>query len=79
MQDAVQQFPTRSAMKHALALNISERSARRVLKFYFKMHYNKMLVTHQLTERNQCTRREQCLEMQQHIPSIATVCFGDLC
>ena len=30
MKDAVQQFPTRSAMKRALVLNISDQSARRI-------------------------------------------------
>ena len=45
MKDAMQQFPTRSAMKHVLAPNISDRSVRRVLKFYLKMPPYKMLVT----------------------------------
>ena len=79
MQDAVQQFPARSAMKHALALNISDRSARSVLKLDLKMHSYKMLVTHQLTERKskEHTRKEQCHEMHQQILSFATVFFSD--
>ena len=52
MKVVVQQFPTRSAMKHALALNISDRNARRVLKFDLKMHPYKILAKHYL-----CTRK----------------------
>ena len=45
MEDAVQQFPARAAMKHALALDVSDRSARRVLKFDSKMQPYKIFVT----------------------------------
>ena len=77
MKDALQQFTTRSAMKYALVLNISDRSTRRVLKIDLKIHPYIMLVTHQLTERDLCTCKEQCLEMQQQIPSFATVLLRD--
>ena len=75
MKDAVQHFPKRSAMKHVLALNISDQSARRVLEFDLKIHPYKMLVTHQHTKRDLYTRKEQCPEMQQQIPYFATVFF----
>ena len=64
-------------MKQVLALNISDRSTRRVLKLDLKMHPYKMLVTHQPTERDLCTCKEQCLEMHQQIPSLATTFICD--
>ena len=64
-------------MKYALALNISDRSARRILKFDLKMHPYKMLVTHQFIERDLFIREKQFLQMQQQIPSFATVFFSD--
>ena len=47
------------------------------MKYDFKMYAYKVLVTHQLTERDLCTRKKQCLQMQQQIPSFATLFFSD--
>jgi inhibitor of nuclear factor kappa-B kinase subunit alpha len=77
MKTSVDQFPNRSARKHALTLKISDRSARRILKFDLKMHPYKILVTQKLSETDYSTRKRLCLEMKQKISPTDTVFFSD--
>ena len=57
MKNMVNQFPNRSARRHALTLNISSRSARRILRLDLKMHPYKILVTHKLSEADFSSRK----------------------
>ncbi|PNF42023.1 hypothetical protein B7P43_G12304 [Cryptotermes secundus] len=49
---SIQQSPKHSALKHAAALGLSDRSVRRILHRNLHMHPYKMMVTQELSERD---------------------------
>ncbi|PSN55244.1 hypothetical protein C0J52_05854 [Blattella germanica] len=55
---AVQNSPTRSTAKHAIALGISDRSVRRILHLDLKFHPYKMMVAQELSHRDWESRRK---------------------
>ncbi|PSN37686.1 hypothetical protein C0J52_22004 [Blattella germanica] len=57
VKQAVQNSPTRSAAKHAIAIGISDRSVRKTLHFDLKFHPYKMMVAQELSHRDWESRR----------------------
>ena len=54
---SIQQWPKRSARKHAMVLGISSRSLRRILHAHLKLHPYKMMLAQELSERDHANRR----------------------
>ena len=74
---SIQQSPKRSALKHAAALGLSDRSVRRILHRNLHMHPYKMMVTQELSERDFETRKAACEDILQNIPSGAVLISSD--
>jgi hypothetical protein len=66
---SIQKFPRRSAVKHAAALGLSDRSVKRILHRDLHMHPYKMMITQALSERDFETRRAVCKDILQNIPA----------
>lgn len=64
---SVEQSPSRSARKHAAALRMSDRSVRRILHAELHFHPYKIMVTHELNERDFQRRRSSCQEILQAV------------
>lgn len=64
---SIQQFPRRSALKHAAALGLSDRSVKRILHTHLHMRPYEMMITQELNERHFETRRAVCEEILQNI------------
>lgn len=77
MRASVLQSPKRSAIKHAAALELSDRSVRRMLHRDLHMHPYKIMVTQELSERNFETRRAVCHEILQNVPVGAVLISSD--
>lgn len=60
VRNAFQQSPKRSAKRHSLTLNISERSLRRILHLDLKFHPYKTQVCQELDARHKLNRMECC-------------------
>jgi hypothetical protein len=60
MTAAMQQSPTRSARWHAIALQMSSRSLRRILHVDLRFHLYKINVTHELKEQDKASRVNFC-------------------
>ncbi|GFW86380.1 DUF4817 domain-containing protein [Trichonephila clavipes] len=65
---SIKQSPKRSARKYAAALELSDRGVRRILHRHLHIHPYKMMVTHELSERNFRTRITACKDILQNIP-----------
>ena len=65
---SIQQSPRRSALKHAAALGLSDRSVKLILHTHLHMHPYKMMITQELSERDFETRRAVCEDILQNIP-----------
>ena len=65
---SIQQSPKHFALKHAAALELSDRSVRRILHRDLRMHPYKTMVIQKLSERHFETRRAVCEEILQNIP-----------
>lgn len=74
---AVVQSPRRSARKHAVALGMSDRSLRRILKLDLKFHPYKMMVVQELSLVDFETRRNLCEQMLVQIPPAAAFFSSD--
>lgn len=74
---SVDQSPQRSARKHAAALQLSDRSVRRILHEELKMHPYKIVVTQQLTERDWETRTTLCRDLLRNVPQGDIMLFTD--
>ena len=61
--DAVTASLTRSARRQSLALGISRRSFHRILNDELKFHPYKLMVVHQMSERDLISRKEFCERM----------------
>lgn len=66
---SIQQSPRRSAVKHAAALGLSDRSVIRILHRDLHMHPYKMIITQKLSERDFKSRRAVCEDILQNIPA----------
>lgn len=74
---SVQQSPKRSAIKHARALHISDRSVRRILHQDLRFHPYKMVVVQQLSEQDHENRAIACANILENVPEDAVVFFSD--
>ncbi|KAL4142309.1 hypothetical protein QTP88_004793 [Uroleucon formosanum] len=72
---SIQQSPRRSA--HAAALELSDRSVRRILHTHIHMHPYKMMITQELSARDFETRRAVCEDILQNIPVGAVLISSD--
>jgi hypothetical protein len=63
LRTAVNRSPRRSAIRHAIATNISDRSVRRMLHDELRYHPYKIQVVHQLLPRDRLTRMTFCEQM----------------
>lgn len=72
-----QQSPKRSARKHARALQLSDRSVRRILHHDLRFHPYKMVVVQELFERDYENRVRSCANILQNVPEDAVVLFSD--
>ncbi|XP_031357888.1 uncharacterized protein LOC116181640 [Photinus pyralis] len=63
VRTAVQNSPTRSARRHAIALGMSDRSLRRILKFDLKFHPYKIMFAQELRPDDYVSRRNLCEQM----------------
>lgn len=74
---SIQQSPRRSALKHAAALELSDRSVRRILHTHLHMHPYEMMITQELSARDFETRRAVCEDILQNIPVGAVLISSD--
>ncbi|KAL4149807.1 hypothetical protein QTP88_003669 [Uroleucon formosanum] len=74
---SIQQSPRRSALKHAAALELSDRSVRRILHTHLHMHPYEMMITQELSARDFETRRAVCEDILQNIPVSAVLISSD--
>lgn len=74
---AVEQSPTRSARKHSLALAISNRSFRRILRYDLSFHPYKIMIVQELKPTDFENRRNCCQEMLNRIPEPSTFFSSD--
>ena len=77
VRTAVQQSPLRSARRHAVALGISDRSLRRILKFDLKFHPFKMMLAQELRLADYANRKNLCEQMFAQIPPNAAFFSSD--
>lgn len=78
MKASVEQSPQRSARKHAAALQLSDRSVRRILHNEFKMDPYKIVITRELSERaNRETRTTLCRDLLRNVPQTCALLFSD--
>ncbi|XP_025407883.1 uncharacterized protein LOC112681783 [Sipha flava] len=66
---SIQKSPRHSAVKHAAALGLSDRSVRRILHRDLHMHPYKIMITQALSERDFETCRAVCEDILQNIPA----------
>jgi hypothetical protein len=74
---SIEQSPRRSARKHADALWLSDRSARRFLHRELSMHPYKIVIAQELSERGCETRTTFCQELPQIVPRTTVLLFKD--
>ena len=77
VRDAVLRSPRRSARKHASALELSDRSVRRILHYDLHFHPYKMAIVQELSERDFNSRRNACEVLLEVVPENAIVFFSD--
>ena len=77
VRTSIQQSPKRSAVKHAAALGLSERSLRRILHKELHLHPYKIMVGQELSEEDFETRRAACDDILQNIPPDAVFISSD--
>lgn len=68
VREAVERSPSRSALKHAAALRLSDRSVRRILHADLKFHPYKMMIAQELSERDWENRRACSNDILQNVP-----------
>lgn len=73
---SIEQSPQRSARKHATALQLSDRSVRRILHRDLKMHPYKIAIVQELSERDWETRATLCQELR-NLPRRNVLLFTD--
>ena len=69
--------PRRSARKHASALGLSDRSARRILHEDFHFYPYKMAIAQELYKRDFNSRRNACEVLLEVVPEDAIIVFSD--
>jgi hypothetical protein len=72
-----QQSPKRSTCKHAMALGISSQSLRRILHADLKLHPYKMMLAHELSERDHANHRAISVEILEQVPAAAVLLSSD--
>jgi hypothetical protein len=77
VRQAVATSPQRSAVKHALALAISERSVRRILDADRKFHPYKMMVVQELRECDWLNRQTSCEAILENVSADTDVFSSD--
>ena len=77
VREAVERSPSRSAVKHASALCLSDRSVRRILHADLKFHPYKMMIVQELSERDWENRRACSNDILQNIPQNALLITSD--
>ncbi|XP_050302993.1 uncharacterized protein LOC126740872 [Anthonomus grandis grandis] len=77
VREAVERSPRRSAIKHASALRLSDRSVRRILHIDLKFHRYKMMIVQELSERDWENRRECSNDILQNVPQNALLITSD--
>lgn len=77
VEAAVQRSPRRSARKQALALNMSNRSLRRILRYDLSFHPYKIMVVQELKPADFENRKNCCQEMLNRIPEESTFFSSD--
>jgi hypothetical protein len=73
VRHAVTTSPRRSAIKHALALGISDQSVRRILHTDLKFQPYKMIVVQELRDRDWLNRQASCEAILENVPADADV------
>ena len=74
---AIERSPRRSARKHAIALQLSERSVRRILHRDLKMHPYKMVIAQEMSDRDFETHVTLCHDLLRNVPRTAVLLFSD--
>lgn len=74
---AIEQSPTRSARRHAVALGISDRCLRRILHFDLNFHPFKIMMVQELSPADYVNRRTLCEQMLAQIPLEANFFSSD--
>ncbi|GFT99808.1 DUF4817 domain-containing protein [Nephila pilipes] len=69
--------PKRSACKYATALQLSDRTVRRILHEDLKFHPNKLAVEQKLNTGDFLTRKRACEAFVENFPGDAVVFFSD--
>ena len=77
MRAAIERSPRRSAWKHAIALQLSERSVRRMLHRDLKIHPYKMVIAQELSDRDFETLVTLCPDLLRNAPRAAVLLFSD--
>jgi len=73
---SIQQLPKRSARKHAMAMELSNRNLRRILHADLKLHPYKMMLAQELSERDHANRKVISAEILEQV-SPCDFSFGD--
>ena len=73
VRTSIEQSPSRSARKHASALEISDRTVRRILHCDLKLHPYKIMVTQELSPTDWGKRKDCCNEILTVVPPNAIV------
>ena len=77
VKEAVEQSPRRSARKHSLALAMSNRSLRRILRYDLSFHPYKIMIVQELKPTDLKNRRNCCQEMLSRIPKLSPFFSSD--
>lgn len=77
VRESIEQSPTRSARKHASALQISARTVRRILHTDLNLHPYKIMVAQELSPTDWGRRVECCEAILQQVPPTAILWTSD--
>ena len=77
VRESVQRSPSRSAVKHAALLRLSDRTVRRILRADLKFHPYKMMIVQELSERDWENRRACANDILQNVPQNALLITSD--
>ena len=77
MRHAVTTSPQSSAAKHALALELPDRSVRGILHLDLKFHPYKIMMVQELQERDWLERQAACERMLANVPPGRLLCSDE--